>query len=78
MSDSGEDRPSEATIASKLRDVVIAIHKTGNTEDLTVKRVRARAEKELGLTEGFFKTDSSWKQKSQGQIVHAVVGISIL
>jgi hypothetical protein len=74
MSDSGGDRPSEAAIASKLRDVVIAIHRTGKTEDLTVKRVRARAEQELALEDGFFKTDASWKQKSQDQIVDAVVG----
>jgi NAD(P)H-hydrate repair Nnr-like enzyme with NAD(P)H-hydrate epimerase domain len=78
MSDSEGDRPSEATLARKLREVVIAIHKTGKTEDLTVKRVRARAEKELGLDEGFFKADSSWKQKSQDQIVDAVVGTSAL
>lgn len=65
--------PSEAAISNKLRDVVVAIHKTGKTEELTVKRVRARAEKELGLDEGFFKTNSSWKQKSQDAIVEAVV-----
>lgn len=73
MSDSERDGPSEAAIASKLRDTVIAIHKSGKDEDLTVKRVRARAEKELGLEEGFFKTNSTWKQKSQELIVDAVV-----
>jgi hypothetical protein len=74
MSDSGGDRPSEAAIASKLRDIVISIHRIGKTEDLTVKRVRARAEKELALADGFFKNDASWKQRSQDQIVDAVVG----
>jgi len=73
MSDSERDGPSEATIATKLRDTVIAIHKSGKDDDLTVKRVRARAEKELGLEEGFFKTNSTWKQKSQELIVDAVV-----
>ncbi|KAI0617554.1 hypothetical protein TUN199_10451 [Pyrenophora tritici-repentis] len=72
MSDSERDGPSEAAIASKLRDTVIAIHKSGKDDDLTVKRVRARAEKELGLEEGFFKTNSTWKQKSQELIVDAV------
>ncbi|KAI4619018.1 hypothetical protein J4E83_005970 [Alternaria metachromatica] len=72
MSDSEADRPSEATISTKLRDIVIAIHKSGKSEDLTVKRVRARAEKELALDEGFFKTDSTWKEKSQKVIVDAV------
>jgi hypothetical protein len=76
MSDSEGARPSEATITNKLRDIVIAIHKSGKTDDLTVKRVRARAEHELGLDEGFFKTDASWKQKSQKAIVDAVVGSS--
>jgi hypothetical protein len=73
MSDSGADRPSEQAIATKLRDIVIAIHKSGKSDDLTVKRVRARAAQELGLDEGFFKTDSTWKEKSQKAIVDAVV-----
>ncbi|USP77688.1 hypothetical protein yc1106_04962 [Curvularia clavata] len=72
MSDPESEMPSEAAITSKLRDIVIAIHKSGNTDDLTVKRVRARAEKELGLDEGFFKSDASWKDKSQKAIVDAV------
>ncbi|KAF2850229.1 hypothetical protein T440DRAFT_108924 [Plenodomus tracheiphilus IPT5] len=72
MSDSDGNQPSAAIISSKLRDVVIAIHKSGKTDDLTVKRVRARAEKELGLDEGFLKTDANWKQKSQEEIVDAV------
>ncbi|KAH7356345.1 hypothetical protein BKA66DRAFT_574622 [Pyrenochaeta sp. MPI-SDFR-AT-0127] len=72
MSNSDRDVPSETTISDRLRDVVIAIHKSGKTDDLTVKRVRARVEKELGLDEGFFKTDSSWKGKSQAAIVEAV------
>lgn len=67
--------PSETTISQKLRDVVIAIHKTGKDEDLTVKRIRARAEKELSLPEGFLKKDAVWKQKSQTTINEAVVGI---
>ncbi|KAF1943297.1 hypothetical protein EJ02DRAFT_453393 [Clathrospora elynae] len=72
MCDSDGARPSSAAIANKLRDVVIAIHKSGRTDDLTVKRVRTRTEKELGLDDGFFKTDSSWKQKSQETILDAV------
>ncbi|KAI8938657.1 hypothetical protein NX059_004527 [Plenodomus lindquistii] len=72
MSDSEGGLPSAAVISDKLRHVVIAIHKSGNTDDLTVKRVRARAEKELGLDEGFLKTDSTWKAKSQAEIVDAV------
>jgi hypothetical protein len=76
MSDSRRDGPSEAAISKKLCDIVIALHKSGNAQDLTVKRVRARAEKELGLDEGFFKSDATWKQKSQSEIVDAVVRMS--
>jgi hypothetical protein len=74
MSDIEVDRPSDATISEKLLDVVLAIHRAGNPDNLTVKRVRARAEKELSLPEGFLKTDSTWKQKSQETIRDAVVG----
>ncbi|KAF2789340.1 hypothetical protein K505DRAFT_284577 [Melanomma pulvis-pyrius CBS 109.77] len=70
MSDS--DRPSDATISRTLRDVVVAIHKTGKVEDLTVKRVRAKAESELGLSAGFLKTSQEWKQKSHDAILEAV------
>jgi rRNA maturation protein Rpf1 len=73
MSDMETDRPSDATIAQKLDDVVLAIHQAGNPDDLTVKRVRARAEKELSLSDGFLKSDSSWKQKSQDAIKDAFV-----
>ena len=73
MSDSEAARPSEANISNKLRDIVIAIHKSGKRDDLTVKRVRARAEKELRLDDGFIKTDSAWKEKSQKTIVDALV-----
>lgn len=73
MSDSERGRPSDATISQKLREVVIAIHKSGNHDELTVKRVRARAEKELKLQDGFLKTDPQWKQKSQDTIHDTVV-----
>jgi rRNA maturation protein Rpf1 len=73
MSDMETDRPSDATIAQKLDEVVLAIHEAGNPDDLTVKRVRARAEKELSLSDGFLKRDSSWKQKSQDAINDAFV-----
>ncbi|KAF9696746.1 hypothetical protein EKO04_005361 [Ascochyta lentis] len=69
MSDS--EQPSEAAIAKKLQDVVISLHKAGNTDDLTVKRVRTRAEEQLGLPAGFLKA-ADWKQKSQDAIMEAV------
>jgi hypothetical protein len=74
MSDSeAADRPSDATISRTLRDVVIATHKSGKDEDLTVKRVRAKVEEQLGLGAGFLKTNQEWKQKSQVTILEAVV-----
>lgn len=72
MSDSERDRPSDEVIAQKLRDIVISLHKAGNDDELTVKRVRTRAEKDLGLDEGLLKT-SAWKDKSAKTIQDAVV-----
>ncbi|KAF2023503.1 hypothetical protein EK21DRAFT_80742 [Setomelanomma holmii] len=71
MSDSEADLPSEATISQKLRDVVIAFHKAGKEDDLTLKRVRARTETELSLPDGLLKS-SEWKQKSKDVIEAAV------
>ncbi|PVI07490.1 hypothetical protein DM02DRAFT_723637 [Periconia macrospinosa] len=72
MSDSETaDAPSESTISRTLRDVVIAIHKSGKVEDLTTKRVRARVETELGLSGGFLKR-SEWNEKSRAIILEAV------
>ena len=75
MSDS--EQPSDAAILQKLQDVVISLHKAGNTDDLTVKRVRTRAEQALGLPDGLLK-GADWKQKSQDAIVQAVVSPSCL
>ncbi|KAJ4992357.1 hypothetical protein SVAN01_02066 [Stagonosporopsis vannaccii] len=69
MSDT--ERPSEAAVLEKLRDIVISLHKTGNTDDLTIKRVRMRAEEALGLPNGLLK-GPEWKQKSQTAITDAV------
>lgn len=65
--------PPDATISSTLRDTVITIHKSGNTDDLTVKRVRARAEEKLGLPDNFLKESKDWKQRSHDIIHEAVV-----
>lgn len=70
MSDS--EQPSDAAILKKLQEVVISLHKAGNTDDLTVKRVRTRAEQALSLPDGLLK-GADWKQKSQDAIMKAVV-----
>jgi hypothetical protein len=78
MSDSETaDRPSDSIIARTLREVVIATHKSGKDEDLTVKRVRAKAEEQLGLSAGYLKTNQNWKQKSQDAILEAVVSLNV-
>ena len=76
MSDSDTPLPpSDEAISEALRNVVVSLHKAGNTEDLTVKRVRTRAEASLGLPAGWFKGDQRWKQKSNDVIVDAFVSI---
>ncbi|KAI9376264.1 hypothetical protein BJX61DRAFT_538962 [Aspergillus egyptiacus] len=57
-------QPSDEELEKALRHVVANIYKTGNTEELTVKRVRLAAEKALQLEEGFFKTNGDWKARS--------------
>ncbi|KAF2876717.1 hypothetical protein BDV95DRAFT_235032 [Massariosphaeria phaeospora] len=65
-------QPSDATISRALRDSVVRVYQSGRTDELTVKRVRAKVEEELGLRAGFFKTTEGWKQKSNDLIHEAV------
>ncbi|KAF2808079.1 uncharacterized protein BDZ99DRAFT_447243 [Mytilinidion resinicola] len=67
-SDAGPAQVSAAKIEKALRDAVIDIWKSGNTYDLTVKRVRTVAEQELDLPKEFLK-GADWKTKSH-QIIH--------
>lgn len=70
MSDSESDvsppaaTPSEEVLTSALRNAVAKIFQTGKEEELTVKRARLAAEKELKLKQGFFRSDEKWKAKS--------------
>lgn len=65
--------PSQAALEQALRNAVQRVYKLGNMEELTVKRIRAAAEQDLGLEEGFFKTDTTWKVKSKNIIESEVV-----
>ncbi|KAL1968229.1 hypothetical protein VTN77DRAFT_2064 [Rasamsonia byssochlamydoides] len=56
--------PSDARLEKALRDTVANMFRTGNLEEVTVRRVRLATEKALGLEEGFFKGDARWKEKS--------------
>lgn len=74
MSDSDTPNlPSDEAISEALRNIVISLHKAGNDADLTLKRVRARAETSLGLPAGYLKGDQHWKLKSQSVITDAFV-----
>ncbi|KAJ5998741.1 Transcriptional regulator [Penicillium sp. IBT 35674x] len=66
--------PSDKQLEKGLRDEVAGIFKSGNMEELTVKRVRLAAEKKLGLAEGYFKTTGDWKARSE-QIIKAEVDV---
>ncbi|KAJ5210685.1 hypothetical protein N7491_010493 [Penicillium cf. griseofulvum] len=57
--------PSDKVLERSLRNQVAAIFKSGNMEELTVKRVRLAAEASLGLTEGYFKSTGDWKARSE-------------
>lgn len=66
-------RPSDKQLAKALRDVVADTFKSGNSDELTVKRMRLAAEKALGIEEGFFRADSVWKARSDQIIKDEVV-----
>lgn len=65
--------PSDTTLEKALRDAVASVCREGNKDDLTVKRMRLAAEKELGLAEGFFKGEAKWKAESERIIRDEVV-----
>ncbi|CAG7918465.1 unnamed protein product [Penicillium olsonii] len=78
MSDSESDAeaaassPFDQALEKGLRDEVNAIFKSGNIEELTVKRVRLAVENKLGLTAGYFKTTGEWKTRSEEIIKNEV------
>ncbi|KAJ5395834.1 uncharacterized protein N7487_010137 [Penicillium crustosum] len=57
--------PSDQALEKGLRDQVAAVFKSGNMEELTVKRVRLATEDTLGLTAGYFKSTGDWKARSE-------------
>ena len=56
---------SDRELEEALRRTVQAICRTGDLENLTVKRVRKATEQELNLPEEFFKQLSVWKDRSK-------------
>lgn len=65
--------PSDDVIETTLRRMVFDVWSTEKFEELTVRRIRGKAEKALGLDEGFFKGDERWKVKSDQIIKDEVV-----
>jgi hypothetical protein len=59
--------PPAKALEDELRRVVKDICRSGDLSELTVKRVRAAAERNLGLREGFFK-EPAWKARSKAFI----------
>ena len=75
-SSTSDKRPSDAKLESALREAVQDVYKTGNLEELTIRRIRKTVEEWLGLDEGFFKTDAVWKDQSKVVVQLEVVRIS--
>lgn len=74
-SQSSSDTPTAQSLEKGLRDTVASIFRTGNTDELTVKRVRRATEQALDLDEGFFKSHSTWKERSDQIIREEVVRV---
>ena len=56
-----------------FRSIVDKLWKAQKLEDLTIKKVRAAAEEELDLEDGWFKGEEDWNEKSKELIKNAVV-----
>ena len=66
--------PPNSVLEDALRHTVQQIYRSRNLEELTVKRVRRTAEKQLNLENDYFKNDPVWKEKSKRIIRAEVVG----
>ncbi|PNS20704.1 HIRA-interacting protein 3 [Sphaceloma murrayae] len=53
--------PNDSDIEEALRNAVQSLYEAGN---VTVKLARAAAEEQLGLDDGFLKSDGAWKNRS--------------
>ncbi|KAI5285652.1 hypothetical protein KEM52_002351, partial [Ascosphaera acerosa] len=57
-------QPEDDELERALRSATVQIYQDEPPENLTVKRVRAAAEQQLGLAAGFFKESTEWKARS--------------
>jgi hypothetical protein len=65
--------PSHANLERALCNAVQQAFQNGNLDELTIRRVRAAAEKDLDLEDGFYKNDPTWKEESKRIIQCEVV-----
>ena len=77
MSDSSlsDGAPSAAVLEQALRNAVEEVYRSGDLDNLTVKRIRKAVEADLDLQDDFFKNDPEWKEKSKIIIQSKVVRI---
>jgi hypothetical protein len=67
--------PSNSKIEQSLRKVIERIFKSGDHDNLTLKRVRKATEDDLKLPDDFFRTNDGWKEKSKVFITSEVVRV---
>lgn len=77
MSDSSlsDSAPSTAALKQALRDAVREVYRSGDLDNLTIKRIRKSVEANLDLQDDFFKNDPAWKEKSKNIIQAEVVRV---
>src|SRR2546429_8134717 len=64
---------NEAEIENALRSEVRKLFSVNDTDNVTVRRVRALTEQTLELRDGWFKNHTLWKDKSKKIIVDEAV-----
>lgn len=67
--------PSEVVLEQALRNAVREVYRSGDLDQLTVKRIRKFVETDLDLQDDFFKNDPAWKGKSRNLIQSEVVRV---
>ena len=75
MSDSSlsDSTLSEGVLEQALRNAVREVYRSGDLDDLTIKRIRKSVEVDLDLQDDFFKTNPAWKERSKNVIQSEVV-----
>lgn len=75
MSDSSrsDGAPSRTVLKQALRNAVKDVYRSGDLDNLTVKRIRKSVEVDLALADDFFKNDPEWKEESKNIIQSEVV-----